>query len=138
MLKMAQDLRKLFENEQKMSNETMPSGHEKRFIEKLDRALPVAKQRGYNLFLRIAASVVILIGLSLGAYKLLNLKSDEGPADVVSVKSLEEVSPDLKKVEDYYLANINLELSRMEYTPENKEVFDGYLRRLGELSIEYK
>ena len=47
------------------------------------------------------------------------------------------MSPQLKKVEDYYLANINLELSKMEVTPENKELFDGYLSRLQELNDEY-
>ena len=45
---------------------------------------------------------------------------------------------DLKKVEDYYLASINLELSKMEYTPETKDVFDGYLLQLDELDKEYQ
>ncbi|MCB0433007.1 MAG: hypothetical protein KDD18_08385, partial [Mangrovimonas sp.] len=42
------------------------------------------------------------------------------------------------KVEDYYLATINLELSKVKYTPENKELLDGYLQRLDELTKEYK
>merc|ERR1711974_453883 len=54
------------------------------------------------------------------------------------LKSLGDVSPDLKKVEDYYLANINLELSKIKQTPENKELFDGYVIRLAELNQEYK
>ncbi len=47
------------------------------------------------------------------------------------------MSPDLKKVEDYYLASINLELSKVQLTPENKELFDGYVERLKELNDEY-
>ena len=53
-------------------------------------------------------------------------------------KSLGDISPDLKKVEDYYLASINLELSKVKYTPETKELLDGYLKRLDELTKEYK
>ena len=49
-----------------------------------------------------------------------------------------DVSPGLKKVEDYYLASINLELSKMTYTPETKELFDGYLIQLNALDKEYQ
>jgi len=55
----------------------------------------------------------------------------------VATKTLGDVSPDLKKVEDYYLANINLELSKVKLTPENKEMFDGYVQRLEDLKNEY-
>ncbi len=41
-------------------------------------------------------------------------------------------------MEDYYLANINLELSKVKLTPENKELFDGYVVKLEELNKEYK
>ncbi|NNL32405.1 MAG: hypothetical protein HKO80_04275, partial [Flavobacteriaceae bacterium] len=58
--------------------------------------------------------------------------------NVANTSSLGEISPQLKKVEDYYLANINLELSKLEYSPENKELFDGYVSRLGELSTAYE
>jgi hypothetical protein len=51
---------------------------------------------------------------------------------------LGDVSPGLKKVEDYYLASINLELSKIEYTPETKDLFDGYVVQLEELDKEYK
>ena len=51
--------------------------------------------------------------------------------------SLSTVSPDFKKIEDYYLAAINLELSKVTLTPENKELFDAYIKRLEELKKEY-
>ena len=139
---MAQDIRKLFENEQKISNDTMPKGHEARFLEKLDRELPAAPKQSVFTFLNIAASVVILIGLSFGAYKFLNTNpEDPTGTDVVATQEespLGKLSPELKKVEDYYLANINLELSKIEVTPETKELFEGYLERLEELNNEYK
>ena len=64
---MAQDLRELFKND-KIAHEKMPKHHEARFVEKLDVVLPYAKQLRFN-WLRIAASVVILLGLSFAAYK---------------------------------------------------------------------
>ena len=52
--------------------------------------------------------------------------------------SLGDLSPDLKKIENYYVANINLELSRLEVSNENKALVDDYMRRLSELDKEYK
>ena len=144
---MAQDIRKLFENENKLNKHHMPKGHERRFLKKLDEALPAdSVQRSSFSFIRIAASVVILIGLSFGAYKFFEkppvesqqvVSTEESEKDT-KMKSLGDISPDLKKVEDYYLANINLELSKVKLTPENKELFDGYVVKLEELNKEYE
>lgn len=138
---MAQDIRKLFENEQKISKDKMPKGHEARFLERLDKELPSSQKQSIFTFLNIAASVVILIGLSFGAFKAFNSNPDN-PKGIEIVETEKEsplgkLSPQLKKVEDYYLANINLELSKMKVTPENQELFNGYLERLGELNNEY-
>ena len=48
-----------------------------------------------------------------------------------------DISPDLKKVEDFYLASINLELSKVNLTSDNKDLVDGYIERLKELNSEY-
>ena len=139
---MAQDIRKLFENEQKMSNEKMPQGHEARFLKKLDSELPEQTKKSIFNFLNIAASIVILIGLSFGIYEYLGADSmDSNNSEIVDSQKespLGKLSPQLKKVEDYYLANINLELSKIKVTPETKELFDGYLDRLEELNKEYE
>lgn len=136
---MAQDIKKLFEIESRLSTLKMPKGHEKRFMDKLDEALPAeSEQKSSFGFMRIAASVVILIGLSFGAYKFFETPPVEEKQEVATkMKSLGDISPDLKKVEDYYLANINLELSKVKLTPENKELFDGYVVKLDELNKEY-
>lgn len=52
--------------------------------------------------------------------------------------SLGDLSPDLKKVESYYVANINLELAKLAVSDDNKEVVDGYMERLADLNSEYK
>ena len=135
---MAQDLRKLFENEQHvMSNQGMPEGHEARFIGKLDTSLPLARKRHSYSFFRIAAGFLILVSMGYLGYRVF---SNDQPLqqEVSSAKTLEEISPELKKVEDYYLASINHELSKLRYTSESKELFDGYVNRLDDLSSEYE
>jgi len=144
---MERDIKTLFENENKASQDKMPQGHQARFIKKLDEALPVETsiKKRFSI-LQIAASVVILIGLGFGAFKFFNpptavtteIVNTENPSKEDQLKSLGDISPDLKKIENYYLANINLELSKVKKTPENKELFDGYVVRLGELNQEYK
>ena len=136
---MAQDIRKLFENEPKVFKDKMPKGHEAKFLKKLEEELPVKSHKSIFSFLNIAASIVLLIGFSYGAYQFMGSSEIENsPQETVSRKSLGDISPQFKKVEDYYLANINLELSKMKVTPESKELFDGYLARLEELNKEYQ
>jgi hypothetical protein len=100
------------------------------------------KQSKFN-WMQIAASVVVLLGLSFGAFKYIQSRTIGDTPEIANTKTedtktLGDVSPGLKKVEDYYLASINLELSKMTYTPETKELFDGYLIQLNALDKEYK
>ncbi|WP_299888522.1 hypothetical protein [uncultured Lacinutrix sp.] len=140
---MAKDIRDLFEADKKMSVEKMPEGHEHRFLKKLEAVKPERKKSRFS-FINIAASIVLLLGLSFGAFQIFNTDDPSGkevtvtePEENVKTMTLGEISPDLKKVEDYYLANINLELSKIKLTPENKELFDGYVNRLNDLKAEY-
>jgi hypothetical protein len=144
---MARDIRKLFKEEQQESPFKMSEGHQARFLEKLDNDLPVETsiKKRFSV-LQIAASIVILIGLGFGASNFFGTP-EVIPTEIVEtqnsskdeqLKSLGDISPDFKKVEDYYLANINIELSKVKQTPENKELFDGYVVRLAELNQEYK
>lgn len=140
---MAQDLRNLFEDQPKNQTTKMSEGHEARFLQKLDDTLSKTKKTNRFGFLNIAASVVVLLGLSYGAFSYFDaapsIEGVDDPKEVAAtkLKTMGDLSPDLKKVEDYYLASINLELSKIELTPENKELFDGYLLRLEELNAEY-
>ena len=136
---MAQDIRKMFENERNLSKDKMPKDHESRFLEKLENELPNIRTKTKYSFLNIAASVVLLLGLGYLSYTfLIHPEADNSKGtEVVSTKSIGEISPQLKKVEDYYLANINMELSQLKYSPESKELFDGYVERMDDLSKEY-
>ena len=137
---MAQDLKKLFENDKRENIGKMPDGHEARFLKKLDKELPQIPVKQKFSALNIAASIVILLGLSFGAYQFMSENKENGSIDpneeIIATKSIGDVSPELKKVEDYYLASINLELSKLQIDPENKELFDGYLLRMEELTKE--
>jgi hypothetical protein len=139
---MAQDIRELFKEEQKIIQETMPANHQDRFLKKLDKALPVEDKSSFY-WLRIAASVVLLLGLSYGGFKYfqpstpISTVNDVAKTKPIETKTLGDVSPGLKKVEDYYLASINLELSKIKYTPETKNLFDGYIDQLDILNKEY-
>lgn len=148
---MARDIRQLFKEEQEQTGfDVLPKGHESRFLEKLENELPQASSKSKFNWLSIAASVVLFIALGFGGYnyfktdnarviaptpELVNTETKEEP---VKTKTLGDLSPDLKKVEDYYLASIHNELSKVELTPENKELIDGYIQRLEVLSNEYK
>lgn len=140
---MAQDIKKLFKDEQNMTNQKMPKGHEARFLEKLDEQLPEKNPRptfGFN-FLNIAASIVLLFGLGYFGYQSLGNEVETDPTEEVvdaNKKTIGDVSPELQKIEEYYLASINSELAKLKYSPETKELFDGYIKRLDELSKEYK
>lgn len=143
---MAQDIRELFKEENKLAADAMPNGHEGRFLNKLENQLP-EKNTSVFTWLKVAASVVVFLSLGIGGYYFLKTTPEEitiptvadtTPVNNTENKSLGDLSPELKKVEDYYLASINLELSRVKYTNETKEVFDGYLVRLNELTQEYE
>ena len=138
---MAQNLKDLFKNQPLNQTTKMSEGHESRFLNKLDNALPQQKKSSAFRFLNIAASVIVLLGLSYGALTYFNTTipsvEDENNVAALKLKTMGDISPDLKKVEDYYLASINLELSKVQLTPQNKELFDGYIERLKELNEEY-
>ncbi|MBT8245964.1 MAG: hypothetical protein HKP48_08190 [Winogradskyella sp.] len=138
---MGQNLKDLFKNQPKDKSIKMSEGHEARFLDKLDKALPQEKKSSHFGFLNIAASVIVLLGLSYGAVQYFNQPvAPITPTEVVTtqkLKTMGDISPDLKKVEDYYLASINLKLSKVKLTPENKDLVDGYIARLKELNAEY-
>ncbi len=145
---MGQDLRKLFEEERKKQQFAMKPGHEARFLDRLDTELPVVpKRRPTYFWLGIAASVVVLLGI--GAFFFLN-QSTSAPQPPATIGdkgetssqkegiTLGDLSPDLQKVENYYVANINYEISRLQISEDNKGLVDGYLEQLDVLNKEYE
>ncbi|GLU44171.1 hypothetical protein [Allomuricauda sp. NBRC 101325] len=147
---MARDLREIFEKEREEKKYRMKEGHADRFLSKLEEELPndPPKRKVISLWMQIAASVVVIIGLSFFYFNSNSdvVNPDENvtvvdrnnqPSDVQTI-SLGDLSPDLRKIEAYYTTNINLQLSDLAADPENKELVDGYMDRLAELNKEYQ
>ena len=123
----------------------MKEGHEERFMELLDESMPVRRKRFIPNW-SIAASIVLLLGL--GIY-FISTSREANPIQTTIVEkgdseetesgiSLGDLSPDLKNLENYYVANINLEISQLQVSPENKALVDSFMGRLSELNTEYE
>ncbi|WP_423998463.1 hypothetical protein [Maribacter sp. IgM3_T14_3] len=140
---MEQDLREMFKKEREQIH-TIKTDHEERFLKKLQESLPEEK-KPTRMWLKIAASIAVLFSIGFG-YLYLNDNNDNSPVVVESTPDEDnkseftfgDLSPDLKKVESYYVANINLELAKLEVSPDTKELIDSFMEQLNNLNLEYK
>ncbi|MCB7481357.1 hypothetical protein [Christiangramia sediminis] len=149
---MGQDIREMFRKEEQVGKEKLSMGHQKRFEARLEEALPAEKKSNYSSFLQIAA--VIVVALGIGAFFLFNNDQNpvqdnhqivetpaEEPVEDKSVPATEyrlsDVSPEFKKIEDYYMASVNIQLAKLEMTPANKELIDAFMKKLETLNEEY-
>lgn len=141
---MGQDLRELFKKERE-KNHLMKRGHENRFEDRLAREFPSKKKSLFSR-MKIAASILVPLMIAVFAYQQIVKKEPINPRVVDRENNIREtggislgdLSPDLRKVENYYVANINLELSQLEISPENKELVDSFMERLAALNTEYQ
>ncbi|TNF71696.1 MAG: hypothetical protein EP302_06280 [Bacteroidetes bacterium] len=124
----------------------MPEGHEARFEARLEQAFRQKTGRPF-FWLGIAASVVALLGMAFWFFQkdpVLPVGEDalvEEQSDTISspaTLSLGDLSPDLRKLEEYYTASINLELASLNISDENREMADNFISRLSELNSEYE
>ncbi|AVR45715.1 hypothetical protein C7S20_10875 [Christiangramia fulva] len=149
---MGQDIREMFRNQELRDGEKLNKGHQKRFEARLDEAFPQQKKKAsYYQFLKIAA--VLVVALGVGFYFLNNNPQPTQPgnqiADTPVKKEAEKAAPDkqyklsddspqFKKIEDYYMASVNIQLAKLDVTPENKELIDAFMNKLETLDEEYK
>ena len=146
---MAQDIRELLKKHQPEKETGLSPGHEARFEAMLDRELGSSTSRRPGFYwMRIAAVAVVAFGLGYFGFQQLSADQAElGPAVVDAIDdrgntttpglTLGDISPDLKKIEDFYTNGINVQLASLETDDENRELIDGYMLRLEELSKEY-
>jgi len=134
------DLRDKIKKERKMKE--LPDNHRINFEQLLQKELHYKPKRNYA-FLKVAASILIIISLSIAGNQFFN---SEGSQSIVTstdkpakkINSMADISPDLKKVEDYYITQINYQLAKITITDENRDLFEVYLSQLSELQKEYK
>jgi predicted negative regulator of RcsB-dependent stress response len=148
---MAQDIRKLIK-EQAPDSPSLPKGHEARFQERLEQemgstdVISIERRNGSNrLWLRIAAIAVIVVITGVFGYIYISdedqnqiVETDVKKENVNNQLTLGDLSPDLKKIEDYYKTGINVQLASLKITKDNKALIDGYMGQLKELNDEYK
>lgn len=152
---MAQDIRKMFQEDKRFTSDKLEKGHQDRFRAKLDKALPQETKKSSDnkfLFLKIAAILVIAVGVififfnqdpNIVGEQVVDTdtnneitKDEEIP--VAKEYQLSDVSPEFKKIENYYLASLNIELAKLEVNDENKALVDSFMEQLSELDKEYK
>ena len=133
---MPKDIRDVLRNES-VGTGKPSKNHRSTFEAKLQKELHSKKMGSYH-FLKIAASFLVIVSLGGSIFYFSNNTVVEQPTEVAKIESLGSISPELKTIENYYLASIQAEISTLEETPENKELLDGYLEKLGELTTDYK
>ncbi|MFC6858561.1 hypothetical protein [Zunongwangia atlantica] len=155
---MGQDIRKMLQEDKESRKFKMPEGHQVRFEDRLNKAFPEKKKSaGRKWFLQIAA--ILVVALAAGGFFYFNSgnsvdpygtqvveTSEENPLEEKEKKTensakqfqLSDVSPQYKKIEDYYMASLNMELAKLDVNNENKELIDSFMKQLAELDKEYK
>jgi len=132
---MPKDIRKItkdFKEEQL----TLSKNHEEKFLKRLTEEFP-KKKKSYR-WMYAVASVILLIGLGVTFY---NKSTNITPIDIeteIEPMSLGDISPEMKKIESYYLTAIHYEIASLEVTTENKALLDVYLEKLSKLDVDYK
>ena len=129
---MPKDLREIIKSDLTRSID-LSSDHREKFEGKL---MEMKKPKRYNYyFLKIAATIVLFASLG---YFFLPKDSVQPNLNDVETVNIGSISPEMKQIENYYLTAINYEMSSIEPSEENKDILDTYLKKIAELTDEYK
>lgn len=125
---------------EKMMRE-LPANHREIFKKRLQEEVQENSQNKFQ-FLKIAASILIIMSIGIIGYKFdfsgdsqEIVQSEKEPEK--KINSMADISPDLKKVEDYYLTHINYQIAKIKITDENRAFLDAYFTELGKLQDTY-
>ncbi|HHC80061.1 MAG TPA: hypothetical protein ENK46_09280, partial [Flavobacteriia bacterium] len=129
---MPKDIREILKNRQQ-KQVTLPKGHKKRFEDKLRQ---LHKPKKYYL-LKIAAAIMLLASVGYFSSKIASV-SPSKEIETPAITGLSSISPEMQKVESYYLTAINYEIAGIEVTPQNKALLDNYLDKIEKLDKDYK
>ncbi|MGY5849791.1 hypothetical protein [Salegentibacter sp. F14] len=150
---MEQDIREMFKNEAPHTPEKLPKGHKKRFEARLDETFPESsKHNQLYFFMKIAA--VLVVALAIGFYLLQPNGLTSQPVVETDSEELEEestfetpqekqfqlseVSPEFKKIENFYLASLNMELAKIDINDDNRDLINSFMEQLADLDEEYQ
>lgn len=151
---MAQDIRALLKNSKDEAGPKLSEGHEGRFEARLQAAQEVGdqkfpkKEKGKPSFfwLKIAAAIIACVAVGYMYFsnndtttQELQLVEETNQEDAQEPQiTIGDLSPELKKAEEFYTASIQMQLASLEKNPKNKDLIDGYKKRIAELDKEYQ
>ncbi len=107
---------------------TLPEGHQQRFLDKLNAEQPKQKRLGF--LLRIASVIVVVLALgSFLVVKQANIKKT----------GLATVSPKMAETESFFIATINNELKKLknQENAQTKEIVEDALLQIKQLEKDY-
>ncbi|MHB0754906.1 hypothetical protein [Polaribacter sp. M15] len=134
---MQQDIREKLKDF-KGDNIELSNKHTTKFEALLQQELHQQKPKKNTFkWLSIAASIVLLVSLGIQFYPSENIEEIPTKNNNKEI-TLGNISPEFNTIETYYTNSINLEISQLDLTEENKEIVDGYLLKIAELTKEYK
>jgi len=114
----------------------LDKNHRLRFEERLQQ-LHKPKKKSNFFFLKVAATIMLVASIGYFSLPISPVDVESQPVTTTPITSLSSVSPEMKQIEDYYVTAINYELSSIEITPENQEILDDYLEKIGKLTDDY-
>jgi len=120
------ELRKKMQKDNFEEQVLLSKDHRNQFKAKLDKRLHM--RLFYNrIYFKVAASVIILLGLTYffnDGFKNTNQVVEN------TTQSIEDLSPELGKIESYYTTAINYELANLPLTEKNKKIINSYLDKI--------
>ena len=128
---MEQNLKELLEKD-RLINHKRKKNHEDIFVKRLHDELPLKRQKSFTL-LQIAASILVLVSIGITSYLFVSPQEKTQHNHFV----LSNISPDLEKIEHFYVANIKFTLSEIQNNGYNQFLFDRYMKRVSILKKEY-
>ncbi|MBZ0326678.1 MAG: hypothetical protein K8F54_03675 [Altibacter sp.] len=110
--------------------EETPSGHQKRFLEKLHAEKHTRNNPKWWKPLSIAASVLVIFGIG---FTFLNTPS-------IEAAELASVSPEMEQTQTFFTTTINKELQTLKNfdAPETKALVDDALKQMEVLEVQYE
>lgn len=156
---MAQDIREMLKKRPEEKGQ-LSATHEATFLAKLEAHFPEESsvEKGTKnasfFWLKVAAIAVAFLAVSFFGYQYISgldggasvneqfaetMQEEETPVEFVKQPKLTlgDLSPALRKVEDFYLTGIHVQLASLDENDDNKELIEGYKKRIVALDVEY-
>lgn len=121
-------------NRERFNEDRPPTDLWDKIDDRVNNTGKVRSIRPMAILLRVAAVVVVVVGLAVFAYQLDQPSSDPMAANYDTNITLSEVSPEMAEIEYYYVSEIDQLMERLQPDMMDEEVTSA----LDQLDEEYK